>query len=110
MLGDFGPRGMERFESNRARFKIQVGICHKTTGLHDTPPLRIAVTPPGYSSGLVSIFREPQAEHFAYFGHRRFRGKWHRRGIDAAVVAAIAAVTPQQFSLRNEVTSEAFGE
>ena len=25
---------------------------------------RIAATPPGYSSGFVLIFREPQAEHF----------------------------------------------
>jgi hypothetical protein len=53
ILSDFAPRSVERFESNRAGFKIQVGVGEKTASFHDTLPLRMASTPPGYDALLV---------------------------------------------------------
>ena len=58
------PSGIERSVNNRECFRIEVGPFDEAMGVHDVLPLRLAATPPGYSSGLVLIFREPQLEHF----------------------------------------------
>jgi hypothetical protein len=39
----------------------------------------------------------------AHLGNRRARGQRHRRGIDVALAAAVAAVDPQQLVLAHEV-------
>lgn len=66
----------------------------------------MASTPPGYSSGLELILREPHCEHFMCLltsGTGVSAGSWHRRRSDIALVTAVGAVDPQQLVVADEI-------
>jgi hypothetical protein len=67
----------------------------------------MAITPPGYCSGVVLTLREPHLEHFMRLptsGTGVSPGKRNGGRVHVALVAAVAAVHPQQLIGFGEVT------
>ena len=71
---------------------------------------RCASIPPGYSSGRLSIFRDPHAEHLCAcrLGHSHVRWQWYSCRINISFAISVSAIEPKELATSYEV-AEGYG-